>query len=233
MSAPKKPAPRKRDAHATRLKLLTTAEHAFVAKGFDGTRVDEIAADAGVNKRMIYVYFGDKERLYLEVLRTNLQQLLDATRDLIGDHPDPVQQAEACIRRYFHFCADHPAFVRLLSWESLNGGKRVGEVISSLASAGIAELHEILQRGVDQGRFRHDLDVRKLAFSVHALCVSYFSRRELLEAMWHQDVTREPVRGEVLEHILAMVLHGIVVEPSPGPTSTPVRGATRPGGSNP
>ncbi len=230
MSTPKAPPPKKRDAAATRRRLLATAERAFVERGFDGTRVDEIADQARVNKRMIYVYFGDKERLYLEVLRTNLEQVLEATREIASGHRDPVRQAEAVIRRYFGYCADHPSFVRLLSWESLSGGKRVGEVIAGLASAGIDELHDILQRGVDCGAFRAGLDVPKVVFSVHALCVSYFSRRELLEAMWGEDISREPVRGQVLDHILSTVMHGIVAPT----TSTDIHiGESSPGGSNP
>ena len=57
-----------RDSQRTRAKILRAATVLFAAKGPDATRVDEIAARAGVNKRMLYHYFGSKKSLYLSVL---------------------------------------------------------------------------------------------------------------------------------------------------------------------
>ena len=42
----------------TKQKILEAAEAAFAEKGFYGARVDEITETAGVNKRMIYAYYG-------------------------------------------------------------------------------------------------------------------------------------------------------------------------------
>lgn len=60
--------PLQRDAEATRERLLTVAASAFAAAGLDGVRVDQLAKDANVNKRMIYHYFGDKRGLYDAVI---------------------------------------------------------------------------------------------------------------------------------------------------------------------
>src|SRR5258706_265125 len=60
----------RRDPHRTRAAILAAATQEITAKGLNGARVDAIAARAGVNKRMIYHYFGGKEGLYLEVLET-------------------------------------------------------------------------------------------------------------------------------------------------------------------
>ena len=47
-------------AERTKKKILIAAEEAFAQKGFYGARIDEIAQNAGVNKRLIYEYFGKK-----------------------------------------------------------------------------------------------------------------------------------------------------------------------------
>ncbi len=60
--------PQRRDPAATRKKLLTAARREFADSGLAGARVDEIAARAGVNKQLVYHYFGDKDALYLAVL---------------------------------------------------------------------------------------------------------------------------------------------------------------------
>ena len=58
----------RRNPQVTRRKLLMAARREFAASGLAGARVDEIAARAGVNKQLVYHYFGDKDALYLAVL---------------------------------------------------------------------------------------------------------------------------------------------------------------------
>lgn len=55
-------------ADATRRHILEAALAEFAEKGLAGARVDEIAARADANKRMIYAYYGSKEDLWLAVL---------------------------------------------------------------------------------------------------------------------------------------------------------------------
>ncbi|MGI9324574.1 MAG: TetR/AcrR family transcriptional regulator [Pseudomonadales bacterium] len=104
-----------RDAEATRLKLLEAATEAFAAEGFAGVRVEHIAQRAGVNKAMIYHYFGNKEGLYQAVIGAAAAQLhvpsdLSALRAFQG-------QLEAQL--------GDPA-VRLLAWEGLRSGAQEG-----------------------------------------------------------------------------------------------------------
>src|SRR5690349_13558588 len=58
----------RRNASDTRERILAAAFREFADKGLDGARVDEIAARAGVNKGMLYHYFGNKERLFQAAL---------------------------------------------------------------------------------------------------------------------------------------------------------------------
>lgn len=210
-----KPPPRKRDAEATRGRILETAEKMFVRQGFDGTRVDAIAEVARVNKRMIYVYFVNKEGLYLEVLKKNFAEVAKL------DHAiDPAlssdAQAAAVIRHYFHFLADHPAFVRLLGWETLNDGRLAGRALVDVAAAEFETLHGILRNGVEQGIFRADLDIPKTVMSITALCFGFFNRRSLWATLWGEDLARPEALDAVLEHILALTFQGIRTSPTSG-----------------
>src|SRR5512136_1030593 len=67
-SGPNGARPQRRNPAATRNKLLTAARREFAARGLAGARVDDIALRAGVNKQLVYHYFGDKDALYLAVL---------------------------------------------------------------------------------------------------------------------------------------------------------------------
>ena len=74
--------PQRRDPAATRKKLLTAARREFAASGLAGARVDEIAARAGVNKQLVYHYFGDKDALYLAVLEWVYEEIRAQERKL-------------------------------------------------------------------------------------------------------------------------------------------------------
>src|SRR5947207_3655114 len=66
--------PATRDPARTRERILAAAFQEFAAQGFAGARVDRIADRAGINKRMLYHYFGDKEGLFREVLRRKIAE---------------------------------------------------------------------------------------------------------------------------------------------------------------
>src|SRR3989442_3390415 len=55
------------DAEGARRAILNAAEEVFAEHGFDGARIDAIAAKAGYNKSLLFQYFGDKIGLYAMV----------------------------------------------------------------------------------------------------------------------------------------------------------------------
>src|SRR5579859_7041767 len=121
---------RRRDADRTRGDILAIATREFSERGYDGARVDEIAARMQTTKRMIYYYFGSKEQLYIEVLKAAYAAIRAAEIELHVDADDPV----AAIRRLAEFTFDYheanPDFIRLVSIENIH---RAGH----MAKAGI------------------------------------------------------------------------------------------------
>src|SRR5882757_4083426 len=66
------------DSKATQERILAAATAEFAAHGVAGARVDRIAAQAEANKRAIYDYFGDKDKLFAAVLERLLADLAQA-----------------------------------------------------------------------------------------------------------------------------------------------------------
>jgi TetR/AcrR family transcriptional regulator len=198
-----------RDPEATKERLLRTAERLFVEKGYDLARVDEIAAQAQVNKRMLYAYFTDKEGLYLAILESNFSRMLECLEEASRHRGEPRGDAERVIRAYFQFLAENPSFVRLVAWESLRYGRSAGRVLARTYRASLEQLFAVFQRGVDQGVFRADLDVRLLASSAYSLCLAHFSQREFLTILSERDSTSPESRERALTHILRLIFVGI------------------------
>ncbi len=70
---------------AKRAAILSAARELFLADGFDRSSVDAVAARAGVSKRTVYDYFGDKRTLLLAVVDTVGQSLISAIRRTLDD----------------------------------------------------------------------------------------------------------------------------------------------------
>lgn len=101
-----------RDSSATRARLLDAAFAEFAAYGIAGARVDRIAEAAQANKRLIYVYFGNKEELFDAVLRRALES---GSETVPFDARDLPGYAGAV---YDHL-VERPSLMRLVAWKQL------------------------------------------------------------------------------------------------------------------
>src|SRR6185312_11723150 len=112
---------RRRDPAATRGKLLKAARREFARSGLAGARVDEIAARAGVNKQLVYHYFGDKDALYLAVLEWVYEEIRTQERKLNLEGLPPERAIRKLIESSFDHLARHPDFILLLNDENRHG----------------------------------------------------------------------------------------------------------------
>ncbi|MFZ9238885.1 MAG: TetR/AcrR family transcriptional regulator, partial [Burkholderiaceae bacterium] len=79
----------------TREAILKAATGVFAKHGFSGGRVEQISRLAKTHDRMIYYYFGSKEKLFIEVLETTYQRLNDAEAALKIALADPLESIRA------------------------------------------------------------------------------------------------------------------------------------------
>lgn len=200
--------PRPRNAEATRRTLLEAATRVFAEVGFAGARVDLIAAQARVNKRMIYAYYADKAGLYREVLASRFHRVNEIARSLESGGESPRAGAEALAHWYFQLLAEDPLFVRLLVWAMLDGGRAHALLVES-ADAGLGLLDEVIHRGIRRGVFRRDLDPEKVKASAIGLCLGYFLQKPILDARWRRSRTPPWSNEEFMAHTSRLLFDGI------------------------
>ncbi|WP_051813329.1 TetR/AcrR family transcriptional regulator [Streptomyces sp. NRRL S-340] len=100
------------DAEDTRRRIFAAAAAEFADRGLAGARVDRIAAAARANKQAIYLYYGNKEKLFAAVLRAKLAEISVS----ISVDPDAVAES---VGQLFDWYQHHPELIRLLLWEAL------------------------------------------------------------------------------------------------------------------
>lgn len=201
-------------AQTTRKAILRAAIKIFAKKGFDGGRIDTISKASRTHDRMIYYYFGSKENLFIEVLKTVYQQMNEEEAKLNLDFSEPVSALTDLVHFMWHHYLAHPEFLTLLNTENLHQGKYLKQSgrLQDLIPPGIAMLEEILKKGVEQGIFRDDIEARDLYITIASLGYFYLSNRYTLSAFLDQDVMTEDALNRWRAHITKVILRSVQIE---------------------
>jgi len=97
-----------------RKRIVDMAEAVFLESGYEGATLPAIADSAGYNKRTLYLYFKDKEDLFLAVVLRGLECLRGALKEsLTGTSPDSSGLRELAAA-FFDFSVDHPEYLDLI-----------------------------------------------------------------------------------------------------------------------
>lgn len=101
--------------------LLRAAVVEFASYGFDGARVDRIAARAKANKQLIYHYFDDKRGIYREVIKYMMGSNAALRSSLSRGDDERLSLEEVYRQQTAMFRGDALQWYHLLGWEGLQG----------------------------------------------------------------------------------------------------------------
>jgi AcrR family transcriptional regulator len=197
-----------RDPERTRAAILAAATAEFTAKGLNGARVDDIARRAGINKRMIYHYFGDKAGLYLAVLESTYAAIRTAEIGLNLAARAPVEGMRELVAFTWNYFLAHPEFLSLLATENLHRARYLKQSrrIRELHSPLVGTISELLARGVKVGLFRAGVDPVQLYITIASLGFFYMSNRHTLSTVFGRDLGAADQLRARAEHIADVVL---------------------------
>jgi AcrR family transcriptional regulator len=199
---------RRRDPERTRNMILAAATTEFAGKGIGGARVDAIAARAGANKRMIYHYFGSKQRLYLSVLERMYDEIRDAEAALRLEQLEPRAAMRRLVEFSFDYYTDHPHFIRLLDNENLHKARNLKRSpgIRQRNSPLVSMIEDLLRRGAASGDFRAGVNPVQLYISIAGLGYFYFANIHTLSAIFGLDLQADAARAQRRQHVVEVVL---------------------------
>jgi AcrR family transcriptional regulator len=199
---------RRRDPDRARASILAAATAEFAALGIGGARVDAIAAQAGINKRMLYHYFGNKDALYLAVLEEAYAAIRAAESELVLGKGSPANAMRKLILFTWRYYREHPEFLSLLATENVNQGAALGGSanIRELNSPLIETIRSLLKQGVAEGKFRRGVDPFRLYVSIASLCFFYLANRWTLGVSFGRDLGAPEEIEAWGEHVVGVIL---------------------------
>ena len=200
-----------RDPDRTRAKILDAATREFARYGLGGARVDRIAERAGANKRMLYYYFGSKERLFLAALEESYARIRSAEKTLDLEHKDPREALRRLVHFTWRYFVRNPEFMNLLNSENLHKGRHVrrSRRVRDLHAPLVETLRGILRRGERAGLFRRGVDPVQLYISIAGEGYFYLSNRYTLSRIFERDLTRPRALASRARHNAEMILHAM------------------------
>jgi TetR/AcrR family transcriptional regulator len=148
-------ASRPRHAEGSRERLLAAAAQEFAARGFDGAKVDRIAARAHLNKAMLYYHFEHKAALYREILHDVFGAAAEAVEAVQVHGGDPEEQLRAFIAAIAGSAVTRPHFPSIWLREMAEGGRHLNAPVIAQMRRVMLTLAGILEMGRRAGTFRH------------------------------------------------------------------------------
>ena len=201
----------KRNPRKNRERILAAALEEFARHGLGGARVDRIAARAGANKRMLYYYFGDKDRLFLAVLESSYAHIRAAERELELEHVSPRAALRRLVLFTWTYFLEHPEFMTLLNSENLHKGRhlRRSQRVPELHTPLVETLRGVLRRGERAGLFRRGVDPVQLYISIAGEGYFYLSNRYTLSQIFKRDLMSARALAARARHIADMILNAL------------------------
>jgi AcrR family transcriptional regulator len=211
----------------TRGRILEAAASLFAERGFEGTRVEEIASRACVNKASLYYHVGGKATLYEAILAEWVAQVLQEVRRETLPGMSPEERLAAIPRVLQRLIQAYPHYPRIMIREVAAGARRLTPPVTHLMAQLLELEARIIREGVARGCFR---DVPVL--SVHILLVVgtvvHFAALPTFEEKLGSaipDMPRAPASPS--QAVTDLLLHGILVPSRLGaPAGAPEREAT-------
>jgi AcrR family transcriptional regulator len=132
-----------------RSQLLEVALERFAAQGFHGASMEEIADAAGVTKPVLYQHFGSKRTLYLELLETVGEELLDEVREAVAAEDSPYRRVLAGFDAYFRFVSERTSAFQLLFGSGARLSDEFAEAVRRIEASVAATVSAFIEAEID------------------------------------------------------------------------------------
>jgi len=198
---------REREKERRRSDIVDAAETVFFSKGIGNATMDDVAEAAELSKGTLYLYFKNKEDLYLAIVLRGIAILQKMFEDAAVSCDTGADKIEAIGRAYFDFWRKHPKyFSAMLYFESYNldpdEASGYGVECTNQSNETFAICADAVQIGIRDGTIRSDIEPMKIALTLYGLSTG------LLQIISMKDLileTHSVSPGELIETFFELI----------------------------
>jgi AcrR family transcriptional regulator len=183
--------------------IAQAAKEVFAERGYQRATLEEIAQQAGMSKATIYLYYRNKDDLFLHVVENLVNMAIAATAQEATTARPPLEKLSSMVRSKVEFYERERAFFRIYLNEKQ--GLEVAprdphkKAVREMYLQGVQTMADVVQEGIDAGVLR-PMDSQRLAFFLQEMMSNVLEQRIL----GHIDTS---VEADV-ELVLSLFLDG-------------------------
>ncbi len=183
--------------------IAQTAKEVFAEHGYQGTTLDAVAKRLGMSKGTIYIYYRNKDDLFLQVVEELIAGILESTAQDAKASKPPLEKLASMVRRKMEYFEHERDFFRIYLHEKQ--GLDVApkdlhkQALREMYRQSVDTLAGVIQEGIEAGVIR-PMDSRRLA-----CCLQEMSHSILLQRI--QGKAKVSLEEDV-DQLLELFLHG-------------------------
>ena len=169
----------------TEKRILNAAIKIFQEKGFDGTRMQEIADEAVINKSLLHYYFRSKDKLFEAVFTDAFIKFIPKISLLIASDLPLKEKIARFVESYFYLLTENPHLPHFVFHEVF---RNPSKMISLIREAGIRPelFYQSIQKEIDAG-FIRPVDPKDLIVNILAMCIFPFIGQPVIQGFLFQN----------------------------------------------
>lgn len=163
----------------TEVLILDAARKVFLENGFDGTSMQMIASESGINKALLHYYFRSKDRLFEAVFVEAFAHMIPNLMKVFTSDVDFPDKIKGFVNTYIGALLEYPQ-IPLFILHELH--RNPGRIIELIKSTGLNPdlFIALMQKEIKAGNIR-EIDPRQLIVNLLALCIFPFAARPMIQ----------------------------------------------------
>jgi len=169
----------------TEEKILNAAHEVFIKKGMDGTRMQEIADTAGINKALLHYYFRTKQKLFEAIFQTAFKKIFPKIEKMVLADIPIEDKLGAFIDKYIDILLKKPYLPTFILKEINRDPEFIANTIKSLGM-NPEIVFQLFEKEMEAENIRK-MDPRELMVNILSLSVFPFAARPLMKALFFEN----------------------------------------------
>lgn len=161
-----------RKATATRKRLLDAALEVMSRKGYTEATVEEIAQEAGVSKGLAYYHFKSKSEMATEMLENVIEEFAVSFERIAAESASAREALDSMLNYLADYLARNGRFCRFYFSELWRDGRVWSDEMRGIENRLIAVISSQIQRGIDSGELRGEIDAEFAAVACIGLSLT-------------------------------------------------------------
>jgi TetR/AcrR family transcriptional regulator len=166
--------------------IFDAAKDEFIEKGFDGTRMQEIAKRAGINKALLHYYYRTKEKLFDAIFEKVFNTFMPNVFEAMQSKKPLHYKIEVFVSSYLTFIYENPHIPSFILHELNRNPERLtglfGSILGTVKEKGFSKFAEAVREETKEGIIM-DIEPEQLIVNIIALCIFPVVARPIIQGV--------------------------------------------------